>query len=156
VNIPAIILVLAVGQSPIASPNDHSFRFAVESFIHDTGRVRDLDQVLPRSHAAKVRRLGCEHFECREAAEREIAGLGDIGWRAVVWGRWHKDAEIANRCGRLMTYLVCPACEGRNTCEDHEAFQWCGDCPWNESTHTRDYRCHTCNGNLRIPVPESE
>lgn len=101
-----------------------------------------------------VRRMACEHYECRASAERDIADMGDSGWRAVVWGRWHNDAEIANRSDRLMTYLVCPVCHGENTCSLHEEEQWCGECEWNPDTHARDYRCHACKGRLRLPIPE--
>jgi hypothetical protein len=124
-------MLLLLGQAPAPAPPQAliGFRLAVESFIHGTGRVHDLDQILPRSHARIVRRLGCEHFECRADAERDLAGLDMIGFRAVVWGRWSTDAEIANRCDRLMNYLVCPSCDGTDRCPDRiDEMGWCNEC----------------------------
>jgi len=49
-----------------------------------------------------VTRLENPLFAAREAAARELVRLGDAAVPALGRGRSHRDAEVADRCGRLL------------------------------------------------------
>lgn len=142
---------IAHGQDVPAPIGDVEFRIAQEEFVRATGTIHDLDQVIPSVDARMIRRLGCEHFDCREAASKDIAAEGPRMFKALVWGGWHKDAEIASRCDLLMdllTHKPCQRCSGTGQCREYADAQ-CYTC-----VYSRDYEgfCHECKGAKMVPI----
>lgn len=92
---------------------DLEFSRAQVEWIASSGRVRDLEQALPRRQALLLRSLGCEHGHCRELAREELEGMGRGAAEALCWGMRTRDPAIVETCKTLYGRLCrCKACDG--------------------------------------------
>lgn len=103
--------VAATSQVP---PGDREFAVAVESSIHRFGTIRSYDQVLTTKHARLIRRLGCGHYDCRQDAAEHLTDEGEKAFRALLWGAWSADREVAARCRAIsrQRWYLCSNCNG--------------------------------------------
>lgn len=97
---------------------DRHFIVAEEESIYQFGEQKNLDLVLSPNYVKFIRNLGCNRYDCREAASEYLYNnINTEGLRAIVWGSHHKDPEIANRCSVLLVRLLpCLHCYGSGNC----------------------------------------
>ena len=128
ISIAASLAVMLAATQAASPLDDRDFLVAVESSIHRFRVARSYDQVLTPKHARLIRRLGCGRYDCRQDAEDQFRSEGNKAFRALLWGTWSADREIAARCRAISKrWYLCPTCNGTGQLYADRPCEWCHD-----------------------------
>jgi hypothetical protein len=118
--------------------------FAViqEKWIKDVIKPHDFEQVMSKDEANLLCRIGCEHYQCRIAAQKEFRSREfDSRLRMAIWGGYAKNWDVKVFCrSTLDNYYLCDLCQGTRRCvfcfvnyqyiqSNCRACKTSGDCP---------------------------
>ena len=139
------LLFCLMTVTPPAYVVDSLFTQVQEQFVYDFRKPSRYEVVLSPREARLIRSLGCEHGDCRDIATEILSDMGPSATRALFWGTKSTDAEIKNRCTRLLENLYwCRNCKGSGRCPYKDDDQHWMKCPQN--CGGRPDFCVVCEG----------